>query len=114
MITISGITLPAPSSLAVSVTQRGGSAQYNTLGELVQDGMKEKRTVDVSWRCLPAASLTLLSQALQGGFISCAYPDPLLGARSMTCRCTRHAARVYRVQENAPQWADVTLTLEER
>jgi len=114
MILLSGISLPAPSSLSVSASLQGGTAQFNTLGEKVQDGVYEKRTVDIAWRCLSADALTSLAQALQSGFISCTYPDPMLGTRTMSCRCIRHAARVYRCQGDAPQWADVNLTLEEQ
>lgn len=114
MITIGSLSLPSPSSLAVRVTLQGGTAQYNTLGVLVQDGVREKRTVDIAWNHLPAASLAQLSQALTGGFLTCGYPDPLLGSRQMSCRCTGQSAQVYRCQNGAPQWADVRITLEER
>jgi len=114
MITLADVSLPAPSSLSVSVSLQGGSTQFNTLGERVQDGVREKRTVDISWRCLSAETLASLSQALNGDFLSCSYPDPLLGPRTMTCRCSRQSARVYRCPDSTPQWADVNLTLEER
>ena len=114
MITIGSLSLPSPSSLAVRVSLQGGTAQYNTLGVLVQDGMREKRAVDILWNHLPVSSLALLSQALTGGFITCVYPDPLLGSRQMSCRCTAQSARVYRCENGAPQWADVRITLEER
>ncbi len=114
MITLQSILLPSPAALAVKTALQGGIAQYNTLGNLVQDGMKEKRTVEISWRSLPAASLGRLAEALSGGFLQCTYPDPLLGSRTMSCRCTQHCARVYRAQDGAPQWADVSVTLEER
>ena len=114
MITIGSLTLPAPSSLSVRVSLQGGTAQYNTLGVLVQDGMHLKRTVDIQWNHLSASSLSPLGEALTEGFFTCAYPDPLLGSRQMNCRCTGHSAQVYRCQDGTPQWADVRITLEER
>lgn len=114
MITLQNQSLPAPSSLSVRVSLQGGTAQYNTLGALVQDGMREKRTVEIAWSRLPAADLARLRQALTGGFLSCVYPDPLLGSRTMQCRCVSHSARVFRCEAGTPLWADVTLTLEEQ
>ena len=114
MITLQSLPLPSPAALSVKTALRGGTAQYNTLGELVQDGMKEKRTVEISWRSLPSSALGQLAEALSGGFLQCTYPDPLLGTRTMSCQCTQHCARVYRVQDGAAQWADVSVTLEEQ
>lgn len=114
MIILQSQVLPSPSALSVRAALQGGSAQYNTLGNLVQDGMKEKRTVEILWTRLSASALQTLSQALTGGFMTCSYPDPLLGQRTMACRCTDKSARVYRCPDGAPQWADVKIILEEQ
>ena len=115
MIRINDLSLPAPSSLSVRVTPQGGSAQYNTLGKLVQDGMQNKHTVDISWARMPGDTLRRLSQTLSaGGFFSVTYPDPLSGSREMTCRVTVQAARVYQFRAEHPVWADVSLSLEEQ
>ena len=114
MITLQNQSFPAPSSLSVRVSPQGGTVQYNTLGNLVQDGVREKRTVEILWARLPLNDLTRLGQILTGGFFSCTYPDPLLGSRTMQCRCASHSARVFRCEAGTPLWADVTLALEEQ
>jgi len=115
MICLNGQSLPAPSSLSVRVSPQAGTAQYNTLGQLVQDGMRDKRTVEIAWVRMDAAALGILAAQLNaGGFMTLTYPDPLLGSREMSCHVREQSARVYRLQGGAPQWADVTLIMEER
>ncbi|MBR1585719.1 MAG: hypothetical protein IJ662_09285 [Clostridia bacterium] len=114
MITINKRTLPSPSALSVKITPQAGTAQYNTLGELVQDGMKDKRTVEISWAHLSGDDLGILSLALTDGFFDCTYPDPLSGNRAMRCRCTARSARVYQYRDDLPVWADVKIILEEQ
>lgn len=115
MITLNDLALPTPASLSVQVSPQGGTAQYNTLGHLVQDGMREKRTVDISWTRFPSAMLPQLDAVLSfSDFMTLTYPDPLKGSRSMRCRATRHSAQVYRFSSGQAVWADVKITLEEQ
>ena len=114
MIAINGLSLPAPGSLSVQVEPKGGSGQYNALGQWVMDGGVEKRTVEISWPRMSGALLGDLSlQLRQGGFFTLSYPDPLSGSREMRCRLVRQRARVWRYQNETPLWADVYLMLEE-
>ena len=114
MITLNNIVLPSPSALSVTVTPQAGTSQYNSLGLLVQDGVKNKRTVSLSWARMAASSLTELTELLAAGdFCTLTYPDPLSGSREMACRVREQSARVWRC-DGAPQWADVKLILEER
>ncbi len=115
MLSINGVSLPSPHSLSVQVSPRGGNAQYNTLGQLLQDGIREKRTLEITWHQLSRSSLSLIAAQLSpGGFFTCTFPDPLKGETEMTCRLAAHQATLYRHQPDAPLWADVRLTLEER
>lgn len=115
MITLNELQLPSPAALRVKVTPQAGTAQYNTLGEMVQDGMREKRTVEIQWTRMPPGRLAALDSALDfSGFIACTYPDPLKGSRTMNCRVTGHSARIFRYQDGTPAWADVKITLEEQ
>lgn len=115
MIVLNGLSLPAPSSLAVRVTPRGGASQYNTLGQLVQDGVREKRTVEIAWTRMPAETLAALAALLAaGGFFTLVYPDPLSGNLEISCHMKEQSARVFRMADGAALWADVTLTMEER
>ncbi len=114
MITLNNIVLPSPSTLSVTVTPQAGTSQYNSLGLLVQDGVKSKRTVALSWARMASAALASLSSVLAGNdFFTLVYPDPLSGSREMACRVREQSARVWRC-DGAPQWADVKLILEER
>lgn len=114
MIAINQTALPTPASLSVRVRPAAGTAQYNTLGQTVLDGMADKHTVTIAWTRMSETDLQTLSSLLSdGGFLSLAYPDPLSGSREMTCRVTDRSARVCR-QAGSPAWADVTLTLEEQ
>ena len=114
MIQINSLSLPSPGSLSVQVELRGGSGQYNALGQWVMDGAREKRRVDISWPRMAGEHLTALAAELQqGGFFTLSYPDPLLGRREMCCRLTRQGARVWQYRDDTPLWADVQLILEE-
>lgn len=115
MITLNGQALPAPSALSVRVTPQAGSARYNTLGQLVQDGMRDKRAVTLRWTRMESVTLEALAALLSaGGFLTLTYPDPLSGSRQMTCRAREQSARVWHWENGSARWADVTLTLEER
>ena len=115
MILINDLSLPAPASLSVKIEPRTGVSQYNTLGQLVQDGVREKRTVEIAWTRMAAATLNQLAALLSpGGFFSLSYPDPLSGARVMSCRVMGQSARVCQYRNGAPLWADVQLILEEQ
>lgn len=114
MITLNDLSLPSPSSLSVSVSPRGGTSQYNALGQLVQDGMRDKRTVEICWRHMPGDQLAELSALLnQGGFFTLVYPDPLDGKREMRCCLHKQWAQVWQYRNDVPIWAQVQLTLEE-
>ena len=115
MISLNNVSLPAPTGLSVRVRPQAGTAQYNALGDLVQDGFRDKRTVEIAWSRMPASTLRSLAQLLSaGGFFTLVYPDPLSGSREMRCRATEQSARVWRYAEGEPKWADVALTLEEQ
>ena len=115
MIKINGVSLPSPSSLSVRVLPRAGTSDYNSLGYLVQDGVKDKRTVEIGWARMSGANLTLLAAQLAlGGFLTLSYPDPLSGSREMVCRAAGQSAHVCQYLDGAPLWADVKLILEER
>ena len=114
MITLNNVSLPSPASLSVRTSLQGGTTAYNALGQLVQDGMRQKRTIEVSWVRLPESQLAVISGAVAEGFISCTYPDPLLGNRTMVCRVTGHSAQLWRYQAEGSAWADVRITLEEQ
>ncbi len=115
MITLNSVSLPSPSFLSVRVLPQAGTVHYNTLGQTILDGMKEKRTVEIGWNRMTGAALASLANLLSaGGFFTLVYPDPLSGSRSMTCRAREQSARVYQYQNGAPLWADVKLLLEEQ
>ena len=115
MISINGVTLPSPTALAVKSEPKAGTTQYNTLGQLVQDGMRDKRTVEITWKRMAGESLAALAQLLsEGGFFTLIYPDPLSGRREMQCRAAEQSAKVYQYQDGTPLWADVKLTMEEQ
>ena len=115
MISLNGISLPSPTTLSVRVSPQAGTAQYNTLGQTVLDGMRDKRTVEIGWNRMAGDALAALAALLSpGGFFTLVYPDPLSGSRSMTCRVREQFARVYQYQSGAPLWADVRLTMEEQ
>ena len=115
MIILNGLSLPAPTALFVRVAPQCGVSEYNTLGQLVQDGVFQKRSVEITWTRMSGVSLGLLAQKLnEGDFFTLSYPDPLSGSREMRCRLTAQSARVYQYRDGVPTWADVKLMLEEQ
>ena len=115
MITLNDVSLPSPTFLSVRVSSRAGSIQYNTLGQTILEGMKDKRTVEIGWTRMTGAALMSLANLLSaGGFFTLVYPDPLSGSRTMSCWAREQSARVYQYQNGVPLWADVKLTMEEQ
>ena len=115
MIQINQLALPAPSALLVQVKEKAGVAKYNTLGQLVTDGVQQKRQIEIRWTRMAATAIALLFQELgAGGFCTLVYPDPLEGNKQISCHVTERSARVWQYQNGAAAWADVALKLEER
>ena len=115
MISINGLSMPSPHALTVPIAKKGGISQYNALGQLVQEGMQDKRTVEITWRRMAGDQLLALSRVLAaGGFFTLIYPDPLSSRREMICCLKGQTARVWQYQQDMPQWADVQLILEEQ
>ena len=115
MLSINGISLPSPTSLSVQVISRGGSTQYNVLGQMVRDGAREKRVLQIAWSRMTADQLSVLSSLLESGqLLTLSYPDPLAGRREMSCFAADRSARVWQYRDGVPAWADVKLTLEEQ
>ena len=112
---INGISLPTPSALSVETFRAGGTSQYNLLGELVQDNMRCKRRIRISWALLGPQGLAALSGALSGqGFLSCTYPDPLDGETTISCFCAGQSSEVFRCTDDGTAWKAVEIILEER
>lgn len=115
MLQINQLTLPAPSSLLVQVKSRAGVSKYNAQGQLVMDGVQQKRLVEIRWTRMAASALAQLAQELEsGGFFTLSYPDPLSGPQQISCYATERSARVWQYQNGNAAWADVELKLEER
>ena len=115
MIWINQLALPAPSALQVRVKPRAGTSKYNTKGQLVMDGVQQKRQVELTWARMAAPALAALFAELDaGGFLTLTYPDPLAGGTQISCYASERSARVFQYKNDAAVWADVTLKLEER
>ena len=115
MLQINQLALPAPSSLTVLTKTKAGVAKYNAQGQLVMDGVRQKRQVEISWTRMAATALSQLAGELEpGGFLTLTYPDPLEGGKQISCYVTERSARVWQYQNGAAAWADVVLKLEER
>ena len=99
----------------MQVKEKAGVAKYNTLGQLVTDGVQQKRQIEIRWTRMAATAIALLFQELEaGGFCTLVYPDPLEGNKQISCHVTERSARVWQYQNGAAAWADVALKLEER
>lgn len=114
MIQISDLPLPVPSACTVEIFSRAGGEKYNTLGQRVWDGRREKRILDLRWSRMEKDVLQQLFSLLDSGdFFDITYPDPVSGSRTITCCCTGRNAKVWQYTGEA-HWADVHVKLEER
>lgn len=115
MIAINGTRLPSPGSLSVRKVRRVGSTDYNSLGKMVQDGVREKNIVEIIWPRMSASVLSELAALLESApFFQLSYPDPLEGNREMEGWAAEKQARVWKFEGGMPAWADVKLVVEER
>ena len=114
MITIEQMCLPAPHAFSVEIMQRAGTEKYNTLGQRIMDGQKEKRLLNISWvrleRNVMARLFTLLDEKM---LFSVTFPDPADGEKTLLCHAVGRSARVWQFPGEAA-WAVVQLKLEEQ
>ncbi len=114
MIHIQDLSLPAPSACVVEISSAAGTQRYNTLGRMVVDGRRERRTLDLRWNRMEGDMLERLFTLLDSGtFFDITYPDPVAGEKTITCFCADRGARVWQYTGQA-RWADVHVKLEER
>lgn len=114
MIHIQDLSLPVPSACVVEITGQAASRRYNTLGQLVMDGRREKRTLDLRWSRMEENMLMQLFSLLDGAaFFDITYPDPVAGEKTITCFCADRGAKIWQYAGQA-RWADVHVKLEER
>lgn len=114
MIHIQDLSLPTPSACVVDIANAAGTKRYNTLGRLVWDGQREKRTLELRWNRMEGDALQKLFTLLDSStFFDLTYPDPVEGEKTITCFCLDRGARVWQYTGQA-LWADVRVKLEER
>ncbi len=114
MITMDTLALPTPSAFSVDIRSASGTERFNTLGQRIFDGRREKRSLSLRWNRMDPAQLQQLFSHLDGRtFFSLTYPDPVSGEKSITCFARDRSARVWCYPGEAA-WADVQLTLEEQ
>lgn len=115
MIAINQTVLPTPSALNVQVQTQSGQVRFNSAGEKLLEGQREKSTVEMVWNQMETSTLTALAQVLQpGGFFTLTYPDPLNGQRQISCHVTERSAQVFSLRSGETRWCQVRLKMEER
>ena len=117
MLTIDGLTMPAPVSMILSYESVGRS-EITADGSLAADRLAIKRRVTIVWRGLEhTAAAQVLGALTQGVFLTVGLPDPRAGEMvSLTMTVISLDAELMSVDaQNQPAACrDVTAVLRER
>lgn len=114
MISINGVTIPAPSDFTVGI-QDISKAERNARGTMIIERIATKRKLELQWKYLSKPQLSQLLNLVSGVFFSVTYPDPQTGAnRTGTFYCGDRPAPMIDFRNGVPRYKDVKFSLVER
>ena len=114
MLKIAGNTMPSPSQMDVALFSVGSASKRNAAGSAVIDRLAVKRRLRIRWNMLTQSELTAVMNATAPVFFTVTYPDPVVGAQTITCCCQERGGGILRVIDNVAQWKNVEITCIER
>lgn len=97
MIKINGITIKAPSSMSVSITDVDSpSTTRNAKGDLVRDRVNVKRKIELEFPPMKQSDMQTLLTAIQDQFFTVEFLDPQLGVITRTMYVGDRSTPMYR------------------
>lgn len=117
MIKINGITIRAPKSMSVTISDVDSpSTTRNAKGDLVRDRVNIKRKIDLDFPPMKQSEMQTLLSAVQDQFFTVEFLDPQLGVITRTMYVGDRSSPLYRHGNGTTDvlWENVKFNLVER
>ena len=111
---INGVTVVAPKSFKVSISDVDGETGRNARGDMVRDRVAVKRKLECEWGLLSQAEMSNLLKAVKSEFFTVSYPDPEVGIVSRTFYVGDRSAPAYSWANNLKPWSGLRMNFIER
>ena len=111
---INGVTVVAPKSFKVSISDVDGETGRNARGDMVRDRVAVKRKLECEWGLLSQAEMSALLTAVKSEFFTVSYPDPEVGIVSRTFYVGDRSAPAYSWSNNLKPWSGLSMNFIER
>lgn len=111
---INGVTIVAPKSFKVSISDVDGETGRNARGDMVRDRVAVKRKLECEWGLLSQAEMSALLTAVKSEFFTVSYPDPEVGIVSRTFYVGDRSAPAYSWANNLKPWSGLSMNFIER
>nr|DAW08093.1 MAG TPA: hypothetical protein [Caudoviricetes sp.] len=111
---INGVTVVAPKSFKVSISDVDGETGRNARGDMVRDRVAVKRKLECEWGLLSQAEMSALLTAVKSEFFTVSYPDPEVGIVSRTFYVGDRSAPAYSWANNLKPWSGLSMNFIER
>lgn len=111
---INGVTVVAPKSFKVSISDVDGETGRNARGDMVRDRVAVKRKLECEWGLLSQAEMSALLTAVKSEFFTVSYPDPEVGIISRTFYVGDRSAPAYSWANNLKPWSGLSMNFIER
>lgn len=111
---INGVTVVAPKSFKVSISDVDGETGRNARGDMVRDRVAVKRKLECEWGLLSQAEMSALLTAVKSEFFTVSYPDPEVGIVSRTFYVGDRSAPAYSWANNLKPWSGLSMNFVER
>lgn len=116
LISIGGVSIPAPDTYEVTISDLDASANRSGNGTLFRDRIAVKRTINLSWLSLDSMELSKVLQALSPVFFEVTYLDPQINGLSAGTFYVsdRTQAVALKQSDGSYKWGNVSFSLVER
>lgn len=115
MITVNGITIKTPQTLAVGIYDVAKNADRNAEGTILIDRVAVKRKLEMEWPALTNAEMSTLLSAVTDVFFSVTYLDPQTGAnKTITCYVGDRTAPMLMLRSGVPLWEGLKMNFIEQ
>ena len=111
---INGVTVVAPKSFKVSISDVDGETGRNARGDMVRDRVAVKRKLECEWGLLSQVEMSALLTAVKSEFFTVSYPDPEAGIVSRTFYVGDRSAPAYSWANNLKPWSGLSMNFIER
>nr|DAW12933.1 MAG TPA: hypothetical protein [Caudoviricetes sp.] len=111
---INGVTIVAPKSFKVTISDVDGETGRNARGDMVRDRVAVKRKLECEWGLLSQAEMSALLTAVKSEFFTVSYPDPEVGIVSRTFYVGDRSAPAYSWANNLKPWSGLSMNFVER